>query len=226
MDHRSCSPLDVTFYEGTFTLIVYSILLGIFTNVPIKDENQQLEEVLNLTRYKGKKYIDHFIAAFENMGVGEVFLFILSAIGRLVSKLFGYIIVKHFTSSHIILVIMIGEIVLVFKKDHGWHEIVQFILFFFALFMLLIFTEIIEINACDLEKNTKKNIKIRESMEEDNDVDSEDYDKNGNLIHRTKTRDSKIEIDGIEIDLLGDQNSSKTELTELNIDASEEDNIN
>ena len=226
MDHRSCSPLDVTFYEGTFTLIVYSILLGIFTNVPIKDENQQLEEVLNLTRYKGKKYIDHFIAAFENMGVGEVFLFILSAIGRLVSKLFGYIIVKHFTSSHIILVLMIGEIILVFKKDHGWHEIVQFILFFFALFMLLIFTEIIEINACNLEKNTKKNIKIRERMEEDDDYVGEDYDTNGNIIHRTKSGISKIEIDGNEIDFLGDRRSTKTELIDLNSDVSEEDDTN
>ena len=31
--------------------------------------------------------------------------------------------------------------------------------------MLLIFTEIIEINVCDLEKNTRKNIEIREKLD-------------------------------------------------------------
>jgi hypothetical protein len=223
MDHRSCSPYDVTFYEGIFILIVNSILLGIFTNIPIKDENRQLEKILVLTEYEGKKYIDHFIAAFENMKVGEVFLFILSAIGRLISNLFGYIIVKHYTSSHIILVLMIGEIGLVFKKDQGWREIVQFILFFLALFMLLIFTEIIEINACDLEKNTRKNIEIRERMEEDDDDDDEDYDMNGNIIHHKKERITKIEIDGVVVDFSGEGGLNENEQNGRISDASEND---
>ena len=221
MDHRSCSPYDVTFYEGIFILIVNSILLGIFTNIPIKDENRQLEKILVLTEYEGKKYIDHFIAAFENMKVGEVFLFILSAIGRLISNLFGYIIVKHYTSSHIILVLMIGEIGLVFKKEQGWREIVQFILFFLALFMLLIFTEIIEINACDLEKNTRKNIEIRERMEEEDDDDDEDYDMNGNIIHHKKERITKIEIDGVVVDFSGEGGLNENEQNGRISDASE-----
>ena len=223
MDHRSCSPYDFTFYEGIFILIVNSILLGIFTNIPIKDENRQLEKILVLTEYEGKKYIDHFFAAFENMKVGEVFLFILSAIGRLISNLFGYIIVKHYTSSHIILVLMIGEIGLVFKKEQGWREIVQFILFFLALFMLLIFTEIIEINACDLEKNTRKNIEIRERMEEEDDDDDEDYDMNGNIIHHKKERITKIEIDGVVVDFSGEGGLNENEQNGRISDTAEND---
>ena len=34
--------------------------------------------------------------------------------------------------------------------------------------MSLIFTEIIEINVCDLEKNTRKNIDLREKFETEN----------------------------------------------------------
>ena len=78
MDHRSCSPFEVTFYEGTFVLIANSILLVIFTNVPITDENGKLGEILSLTKYNENIYIDHFFAAFKDMKVGEVFLFILS----------------------------------------------------------------------------------------------------------------------------------------------------
>ena len=118
---------------------------------------------------------------------------------------------------------MIGEIGLVFKKEQGWREIVQFILFFLALFMLLIFTEIIEINACDLEKNTRKNIEIRERMEEEDDDDDEDYDMNGNIIHHKKERITKIEIDGVVVDFSGEGGLNENEQNGRISDASEND---
>ena len=223
MDHRDCSPYEVTFYEGFFSLIINSILLAIFTLVPIKDKNGTLSNLFVLTEYKGKIYIDHFIAAYKDMKVGEAFLFILSALGRLISNLFGHIVVKHYTSSHIILVLMIGEIGLVFKEKHEWKQIVQFVLFVVALFILLIFTEIIEINACDLEKNTRKNIQIRESLEEDDD---EEYDMNGNIIHHKSTHSSKIEFDGVEIDLKSNDSSNVSSRKNTRNDFSDIGSIN
>ena len=53
---------------------------------------------------------------------------ILSAFGRIFSNLFGHIVIKHFTSSHIILVLILGEMALVFKEDQGWVNITQFIM--------------------------------------------------------------------------------------------------
>ena len=219
MDHRSISPFDVTFYEGIFALIVNSILLAIFTNIPITDEDGKLDKILKLTEYNGKIYIDHFIAAFKDMQVGEVFFFILSAFGRLISNLFGHIIVKHYTSSHIILVLILGEIGLAFKEKHEWKEIVQFSLFVFALFILLIFTEIIEINACDLEKNTRKNIQLREELEGDNDIREGILPNESNQIN-------KVEFDGVEIDLKSNKSSrssSKNSRNEKNDDEISED---
>ena len=219
MDHRACSPFDVTFYEGIFALIVNSILLAIFTNIPITDEDGKLDKILKLTEYNGKIYIDHFIAAFKDMQVGEVFFFILSAFGRLISNLFGHIIVKHYTSSHIILVLILGEIGLAFKEKHEWKEIVQFSLFVFALFILLIFTEIIEINACDLEKNTRKNIQLREELEGDNDI------REG-ILPNESNQANKVEFDGVEIDLKSNKSSrssSKNGRNEKNDDEISED---
>ena len=216
MDYRSCSPYEVTFYEGIFALIVNSILLAIFTNIPITDEDGKLNKILRLTYYNEKIYIDHFIAAFKGMKVGQAFLFILSAIGRLISNLFGHIVVKHYTSSHIILVLILGEIGLAFKDKRGWKEIVQFVLFCLALFILLIFTEIIEINACDLEKNTRKNIELRERLEE-NDED-EDYDMNGNSLHNKTSSSTKIEMEGIEIDFkTNSRRSSKSSKSDSDV---------
>ena len=219
MDHRACSPFDVTFYEGIFALIVNSILLAIFTNIPITDEDGKLDKILKLTEYNGKIYIDHFIAAFKDMQVVVVFFFILSAFGRLISNLFGHIIVKHYTSSHIILVLILGEIGLAFKEKHEWKEIVQFSLFVFALFILLIFTEIIEINACDLEKNTRKNIQLREELEGDNDI------REG-ILPNESNQANKVEFDGVEIDLRSNKSSrssSKNSRNEKNDDEISED---
>ena len=219
MDHRACSPFDVTFYEGIFALIVNSILLAIFTNIPITDEDGKLDKILKLTEYNGKIYIDHFIAAFKDMQVGEVFFFILSAFGRLISNLFGHIVVKHYTSSHIILVLILGEIGLAFKEKHEWKEIVQFSLFVFTLFILLIFTEIIEINACDLEKNTRKNIQLREELEGDNDI------REG-ILPNESNQANKVEFDGVEIDLRSNKSSrssSKNSRNEKNDDEISED---
>ena len=134
------------------------------------------------------------------MTVGEVFLFILSAIGQLILNLFGHIVVKHYTSSHIILVLILGEIGLAFKDKRGWKEIVQFVHFCLALFILLIFTEIIEINACDLEKNTRKNIELRERLEKYYNNKKENCDINNNSLRNSTSSSTKIEMDGVEID--------------------------
>ena len=173
MDYRVCSPFEVTFYEGFFSLIVNSILLAIFTNYPLPD-NDKYDDIFRIVNYDGKKYLDHFYATFNNMGVGEGFLFALSACGRLISNLFGHIVVKHYTSSHIILILVLGEIALAFKES----------------------TEIIEINVCDLEKNTRKNIYLREMLEGSNNENYKDIlnTKDGDNERVELSEDVEIEI--------------------------------
>ena len=187
--------------------------------MPITDEDGKLDELLRLAKYDGKIYIDNFFATFSNMSIAEVFLFILSALGRLISNLFGHIVVKHYTSSHIILVLIIGEIGLAFKDEHGWPEIVQFSLFVLALFMLLIFTEIIEINACGLEENTRKNIDLREKEQA-----MKDSDNIGNILYNKSNRTTKIIIDDIEIEM-NDARSSRSSQNSRPSDISTDDKI-
>ena len=88
-------------------------------------------------------------------------------------NLFGHIIAKDFTPSHIIFLLMIGEIFLVFKKFEPMKLASLFIILI-ELFMLLVFTEIIELNFCGLEYNTKKNIKEREKLLAELDSKSDD----------------------------------------------------
>ena len=97
------------------------------------------------------------------------------------------------------------------------------VLFVVALFILLIFTEIIEINACDLEKNTRKNIQLRESLEENDDTD---YDMNGNSIHHKNTNRSKIEFEGVEVDFQSNGSSTISSRSNTRNDFSDAGSIN
>ena len=202
MDYRECSPFEITFYEGIFALFFNSILLAIFTNYPMPD-NDKYDKIFRLTYYKGNKYLDNFYATFSNMSVGEGFLFALSAFGRLFSSFLGHIVIKHYTSSHVVLILILGEIGLVFKENTNWPNIVQFILFCFVLLMLLIFTEIIEINVCDLEKDTRKNIYLRQLMEVNNEEDKDILSK------QDDDENKKVELsENLEIEIEGDNYNS------------------
>ena len=202
MDYKEASPFEITFYEGIFSLFLNTILLIIFTNYPLPDDDKY-DKIFRLTNYEGKKYLDNFYAAFGNMGVGEGFLFLLSACGRLFSSICGHIVIKHYTSSHVVLILILGEIGLVFKENSDWPNVAQFILFCFVLIMLLIFTEIIEINACDLEKNTRKNIYLRQ-LYEINNPENKDI-----LAEQEDEENQKIELIGnFDVIIEGDRNNS------------------
>ena len=88
--------------------------------------------------------------------------------------------------------------------------------------MLLIFTEIIEINACGLEKNTKKNIELRERLEDDDDNDN--HNINEKIPHKKSTYQTRIEMGGVEIDLINNGRSPESNIIRLDSIVSEDDN--
>jgi hypothetical protein len=139
------------------------------------------------------------------MSVGEGLLFALSAVGRLISSISGHIVIKQYTAPHIVLILVLGEIFLPLREFGDWHNIVQFILFCFVLVMSLIFTEIIEINICDFEKNTRKNIFLRGMSESNVKV------KN-NILANENPDDKKIELtENLEIVIEEDKPTQRME---------------
>ena len=93
-------------------------------------------------------------------------------IGRVLFNLFSHITIKYFTSSHVFLILIMGEISSLDWRKKNFGEIVTSIVIFFIEFiMIFIFCEIIELNFCGLEKNTRKNIQERAQSEQYEEVD-------------------------------------------------------
>ena len=163
MDSLFMNPFEITCYEGIFALIVNIISISISTNVEIIDPSLPIKLAKSCT-YKGKTYVDNFWAYIDSLTPIEIVIFIIQMFSRTLFNLFQHIIAKDFTPSHCIFILIIGEIVLLFKKGFKAREIVDLFIIAIEIFMLLVFTEIIELNFCKLQKNTRKNIRQREQL--------------------------------------------------------------
>ena len=168
MEFRFCSPFEVTFYEGFFSLLLNIIFLIISTNIPLNDDFHY-SKILKTTEYDGKKYLDNFYAYINNSNLKEILIFIVTMLGRVLFNLFSHLTIKYFTSSHVIIILIFGELALAFTGNFSWKTVFTIIVFIFEFILILIFCEIIELHFCRLEVNTKKN--IRKRVLEENDVD-------------------------------------------------------
>jgi hypothetical protein len=157
MEYCYCVPYEISFYQGLFALIIFTILLIIFTNKEIKNPKYQKIE------YQDKKYLDNFYEYIDDIYFKKILVFIIIMICRLLFNLFSHITVKSFTPSHVALILLIGEITFIFQGqgDNPYKFYGNIIIFITCLIILLIYTEIIELNFFGLSKNTRKNIANR-----------------------------------------------------------------
>ncbi len=176
-----CTPYEISFYQGIFALIVNIALLIFYTKNDISEDDYKFinKEKIN---YKGKLYLDNFYDFYEKLNFIEIILFIISSLSRLLFNLFGLFTIKIYTPSHIVILLIIGEISFIFEDDVNWQFFLNIFIILIILFMFLIFTEIIELNFWGLEVYTKKNIAKRALLDKidniDDDKDNSDEDEN------------------------------------------------
>ena len=191
MDHAFCSPFEVTFYEGFFALIMNIIFLIISSNIPL-NKHFKYNDLLKTSEYSEKKYLDNFFTYTDKLDFTEVLLFIVTMLGRVLFNLFSHITIKYFTSSHVVFLLIMGEVSLDWAEKDTSDVLITAGIFLVEFLMLLVFCEIVELNFCGLEYNTRKNIRERARLAQ--------YDDNNS------SRDSKEIWDGLE--LSSESNSS------------------
>ena len=157
-DVKFCTPYEVCFFVGLFELIIFTLLLIFFSNVSISGSENM--------NHLNEEYIDNFSVYIDKINLNEILIFILSMFGRGIFILFGYVLVNDFTPLHIVLILIIGEISFAFNNEYNWKLYLKIVFFLFLIFFILIFLEIIELNLCGLQQNTKKNIIDRSEKEE------------------------------------------------------------
>ena len=165
MDKRYHKYWNIIFFQGLFYFIYMTI--AIIIEIKLKGNANFI--------------INYFTE--ENIK-GVILLFGFSIIfSGLLQQILNVLIVYYFTSFHILLPYGINKIKVILTDENNTYEYRYFCLipFFFEILSLLFYLEIFECNFCGLNKNTKRNILLREIKEARSKVESCDYSDNNEI---------------------------------------------
>jgi len=195
---------------GLMGAIICSIACMITTLVPCEDTLISYDEMINICRQKRTIYynntesntfnhFDSYSVYFEKLLKGDgydifrnICLIIMKVIVIFMVKLFSILILKYlnpffFICSSSIYYFFSRLIRLIFYyEDNEIKEYLDFITEIFSIFGILVYTELIELNFCDLNYNLKKNIINRSKK------DSSIFELTNNV---NESRDSAINSD-------------------------------
>ena len=146
-----------SYWSISFTLGVTYILVATgFLIYIVKKENANIG-IIN---------VNEFYSYFKNEDVGlKIGKQILNYIFSTISTILYILNIYHFNPNYILISFQFSKLVdiLINKGDASKYYCI--ILFVFQLFFLMIYLEILELNFCNLNKNTKKNIELRSIIE-------------------------------------------------------------
>lgn len=164
IESKYLSPYKICALIGGFTFFFY--LLALIISTFIKCKNNSFCPIQD--KFTQEYYFDSFkIYFFEHFNKDE---FICSSCYIIITGIYNILLMltlKYLHPCHILISLMtlnfINFIEKIFLKgaDSLLKEILIFIINFFIFLGVLVYSEILELNFCGLQKNTKKNIIIR-----------------------------------------------------------------
>ena len=163
MDTKYTSPYELCLYSGIFSLCLNLATLGFF-------------------RLFYKNYFEQCREYFAQINNSiQLLFFFIFLIGLFLFNLCDCFSVKVYSPNYIINIFIVQQIYHSVQSQNILNICISIILGILFFFLFLIFNEIIEINCFGLQKNTKKNIKKRAIMEEEeNNETNDDDDKDDN----------------------------------------------
>jgi len=196
IDKKLHSYWNILFFIGLFRFLIYSITFIIYI---IKDPYNNYI-FINIRKAKTK----YIILNFFNEAILDIYL----------RKLLLLLILEHFSFNHVhisselyFIVINIIDIIWYHKNKKYYFFLIPT---FFQILSLLFYLEILEFNFCNLNRNTKRNIMLREEEE---------------MLLRSNTNESEIEIDN-DLIIKNPQEKKELELYDITDDSGENEKNN
>ena len=121
-----------------------------------------LKENANPLIINGPSFYSYFTMDDIGLKIGKI---ILSYIIGVVSSILYILNIYYFNPNYVLISFQFSKIADVLINENGNNKYYCIIFYVIQLFFLMIYLEIIELNFCDLNKNTKKNIEFRSVLE-------------------------------------------------------------
>ena len=181
MDYKFISPYKACYIYGMINLLITTIVYLIATFIPCESDICNIE-------YNGKYYFGNIFSIFNISIIFMILYFILKS----VLLVLNYNIIHNFSVCHSFLIYQFSQlfefgpfVAFGFGDLSDSYPALVMILIFFVIntFFVLLFLEIIEINICKMNYNTKRNIEKRARIDSQfsdliviNDDEETDYD--------------------------------------------------
>lgn len=220
MDLKYISPNILLMLYGIIGIIICSIICTITTFVPCEDVIISYNEMIkicrqnktifynNNTEIKTLNYYDSFSIYYEKLCKGDIFknicLIIMKVLVNFLVKFFSILILKYLNPFFFIIASSIyfffyRLINIIFpNKDNENGIYIEFIAEIFSIIGILVYTELIELNFCELNYNLKKNI-IKRSLNDYTNLES-DNSNNSNTLNESENKINDTEINLASID--------------------------
>ena len=163
MEFKFSPPYEICFFIGLYTFCFYLIILIFASLIPcnlaiciIKDENNN------------KYYFDNFLIYISKINIKEFILFLIEMIIVGLINILTILTIKYYTPCHVIIILIFGRILILIENffvNIELYNIISLIIMALTFFILLIYTEIVILNFCDIQKNTKQNIEKRSDLD-------------------------------------------------------------
>ena len=151
---------------------------------------------------------DEYIDYFNDIKIGyEVFKFISNIFMVFFLYIFMALTNFYFSPNHVIVNDMIANMFIFLFKSDSKIKYYAIILFVFQFILLMIFLELLELDFCGLNENTKKNIQSRASLDMQN-------------IEKVDDRETLAEVSGY---IFEDNNRNSTKKQSSNIEKTDTD---
>ena len=185
MKYKFISPAKCNFLIGIINTPIIILIYFIISFTPLGKDNNEY-------------YYDNIFKFFNDLGKIEAKSLIILILLPFVYGILHYTLIKiiyDYTIFHMYIPFMIENFIENIIQNFGKLENIFLISSFFVeLIIILVFLEIIEINCCGLNKNLKRNIELRGTIDSslaiENDDDDDDDDKiderNDKIISTTK----------------------------------------
>ena len=170
MDKKYYSPYTIVCSIG----ILFLVTSTFFTILILCKGNMLYDG----TKYKLQSFKDYFAQNDIKEVIGH--LFYLTGF-RFVQNILKILTIYYFTQNHVYLSYIIIKLVDYLITKQSWKKYLCIILFVFQLFGFLVYLEILELNFLNLNKNTKRNIELREIEEEGKMFLSDDESRNSEV---------------------------------------------
>jgi hypothetical protein len=191
MEYKFSPPYEVCLFIGIFSFFFHLICLIIASCLPCDyDFCEILDEKNN------EKYFDNFRIYFSKINGKEFILVFIEMIILFLMNILTILTIKFYTPFHLLIILIIGKIMMkanAFFIGYQIKDIINIISLILILIGLLVFVEVIILNFCGIQKNTRDNIEKRGALdiisEEDEDSSSID-NRNTTSINRYVSSDT------------------------------------